>query len=92
MKLIIDIPNEDYAFLQQFTILGLGMLKYRSTQVNILNAIKQGIPLEYMQKGAWIIKSDEEGFWYECNICGFRPSELTGICPHCNSDMGGYHE
>lgn len=47
MKLIIDIPNEDYEFiknLQSLVISSRGTTK--TIQHNVINAIKNGIPYE----------------------------------------------
>lgn len=96
MKLIIDIPEEEYKFINmaQNLIIG-GRGSCRTIQKNVINAIRNGIPYEARPQGDW-------GKWVisevRCPNCleHFDTDcySLSGldICPNCGADMRGGRE
>lgn len=52
MKLIIDIPDEDYKFIKDLQSLIIGSRgNCKTIQKNVINAIKNGIPYEERPQG-----------------------------------------
>lgn len=87
MKVLIDIPSEEYKELTQTgeNTINLGML------LNLRTAIMSGIPYADQKKGRWLPDASGCGFWV-CSCCKF-PSEasaenvLYNFCPVCGADM-----
>ena len=46
MKLIIDINDKDYAFIQELAHISIGRGNCKIVQQNVINAIKFGTPYE----------------------------------------------
>lgn len=91
MKLIIDMPEEDYEFTK-----GAKTARYFSSEYYV-NLILNGTPLEH---GEWIVQNDLIGHKqkYVCDKCKskFSYDAETGkrmldynFCPNCGTDMRG---
>ena len=94
MKLIIDISDEDYAFVKnvQHVILGRGTSK--TVQYNVINSIKNGIPYESVDPMP--IKEDtHKAYWDSvgsidkvgriCELCVFRNRPSERPCYDCRN-------
>ena len=46
MKLLIDIPEDDYKFIKDMQVLILARGNCKTIQYNVINAIKNGIPYQ----------------------------------------------
>lgn len=96
MKLIIDIPDEDYKFikdLQSLIVGGRGNCK--TIQANVINAIRNGIPYEERSQGEWA-RHDEwvggkyVGGFYHINCPvedGYYSKWEYNYCPNCGLPM-----
>ena len=66
MKLLIDIPEEDYKFIKDLQSLIIGSRgSYKTIQYNVINAIKNGISCEEPPSGEYVgewAKGFHEGF------------------------------
>ena len=101
MKIVIDIPEEDYKFIKdlQSLIIG-GRGNGRTIQKNVINALRNGTPYEERPKGKWIydgIYHDNDNpidnDMYRCSVCKrsiitalTNPTELFPYC-HCGAMM-----
>ena len=94
MKLIIDIPDNDYEFIKDLRSLIIGGRgSCKTIQYNVINAIKNGTPVYEHErlKGEWII----DGHHRRCNYCNeytcIEDREGNSIpdnfCPNCGADM-----
>lgn len=92
MRVVIDIPDNDYKFikdLQSLIIGGRGNCK--NIQYNVINAIKNGTPYEERPTGKWII----DGHHIRCNRCTHyicntdrEGNEIPdNFCPNCGAKM-----
>ena len=80
MKIVIDIPEEQYRALKCAYI--------DSNKISLLDfvmAIRNGTPLP---KGHWIHRTQEGGcFWEECSVCHTERAFPTKYCPDCGTYM-----
>lgn len=95
MKLVIDIPDDEYKFikdLQSLVIGGRG--NCRTIQRDVINAIKKGTPYEELPKGKWYY--NYQNGWH-CSICNKSVKDMPTVigkadfnfCPNCGADMRG---
>ena len=49
MKLLIDIPEDDYKFIKDMQVLVLARGNCKTIQYNVINAIKNGKPCKEMK-------------------------------------------
>ena len=100
MKIVIDIPKEDYERLQ---------LEEMTHNMTLLDAIREGIPYQTLQNtvilteeayndlcmraagrtGKWI---EHQSGWVSCNLCqtSFPKTErfdFINYCPYCGAKM-----
>lgn len=54
MKLIIDIPEEDYKFIKDLQFYHSGRRNGRLIEFHVINGIRNGKPYEERQRGEWI--------------------------------------
>ena len=83
MKLIIDIPDNDYKFIKdlQSLIIG-GRGNCRTIQRDVINAIKNGTPYEERSKGKWEVDELRNTV---CSICGgIRRDSRVDHVSYCN--------
>lgn len=96
MKLIIDIPEEDYKFIKDLKGLILGSRgNCKTIQMHVINAIQTSIPYEERPQGEW--KRHDEwrngeyigGFYHVNCPCedGYYSKWETKFCPNCGADM-----
>ena len=97
MKLVIDIPDNEYKFikdLQSLVIGGRG--NCRTIQRDVINAIKKGTPYEERPKGKWSEHEDYCGdTYYTCSNCGedwcfiegTPVDNMMNFCPNCGAQM-----
>lgn len=88
MKLIIDIPDEEYKTLSELS---------EKEKVNELSGyervIANGIPYVERAQGEWTDLSTDGRHtgWIACSVCGQEPpneSNLrTNFCPNCGASM-----
>ena len=93
MRLLIDIPDNEYQFIKdlQSLIIG-GRGNCRTIQRDVINAIKNGTPYEDRPKGKWIEERDKRGHLItrKCPICkAFHDGMIINFCPNCGADMRG---
>lgn len=92
MKIVIDIPDEDYKFIKDLQFYNSGRRSGKTIERNVINGIKNGIPYEERPQGEWI-KEDE--VHSKCSLCGFKYADyriLFDFCPYCGADMRGGKE
>ena len=95
MKLIIDIPEEDYKFIKDLQFYHSGRRSGKTIERNVINGIRNGTPYEERPQGEWI--GGEIG---HCSICGSEgcASDIWNgckdgmYCPNCGADMRGDKE
>lgn len=92
MKIVIDIPDDEYKFikdLQSLVIGGRG--NCRTIQRDVINAIKKGTPYEERPKGKWIEHSTYKGVLIcsHCNHGETQAYDTFKFCPYCGADMRG---
>ena len=82
MKLIIEIPEEDYKFIKELQglIIG-GRGNCKTIQKNVINAIRNGTPHEERSPGEW---EDYSVNFYKCPECGYL---LNKFCPSCYNEV-----
>lgn len=86
MKLIIDIPDEEYKTLSELS---------EKEKVNELSyyerIIANGTPYEERSTGEWINQDfdDLKISDYRCNQCGHYQDDITNFCSNCGSYMKG---
>jgi len=56
MRLIIDIPEDDYKFIKDLQFYNSGRRSGRTIERNVINGIKNGTPYEEKPKGALDLK------------------------------------
>lgn len=54
MKLVIDIPDEDYKFIKDLQFYNSGRRSGKTIERNVINGIKNGKPYDERQRGEWI--------------------------------------
>lgn len=79
MKLIIDIPNEDYKFIKELQSYYPGRRSGKTIEQNVINGIRSGIPLPKGQ-GRLIILSE--------NAIKREQMPLSFSCQNWISDVG----
>ena len=93
MKLIIDIPDEDYNRIKEWED---NITGYQTSLV-LYRAVRNGIPYDERPQGEWVCQ--EKGMCvsqYACSICGRTVMDDTGydvskdypFC-HCGAKMKG---
>lgn len=65
MKIVIDIPDEDYKIIKDLQFYNSGRRSGRTIERNVINGIKNGTPYEARPQGEWISVSEKLP-----NICG----------------------
>ena len=89
MKLIIDIPEEDYRYIKELQSLVIARGTCKTIQREVINAIKNGTPYEERPKGKWVKKPHVYGVDY-CSECDFELKiDDTNFCPNCGAEMRG---
>ena len=79
MKLIIDIPEDDYKEVQEDTYSGTPF------ENRVFSAIANGTPLP---KGRWIKHNQSSYDWtYKCDVCGCILNRESNYCPNCGAKM-----
>ena len=95
MKLIIEIPDEDYKFVKELAYVGLARGNTKTIQKHIIDAIKQGELYDGTQ-GEWIERLDyNRDTYYDCSVCGNSWTTIEGtpwengmnFCPNCGAKM-----
>ena len=100
MKIVIDIPEEDYKFIQDLQFYNSGRRSGRTIEQNVINGIRNGKPYEERPQGEWIeVKADISKdilYHIECSNCGafgllneIRHYYFSDYCPFCGADMEG---
>ena len=105
MKLIINIPEEDYKFIKSLRSLIVGGRgNCKTIQRNVIYAIRNGTLLDNAPTGEWKIVDAENGKIWNCicTECGHDPREyingsedwwlrkpLPNFCPNCGVKMKG---
>jgi len=87
MKIVIDIPDEDYKFIKDLQFYHSGRRSGRTIERNVINGIKGGTPYEERPHGEWkrIIEEDND---VECPFCGFQEDGVYyNFCPSCGAKM-----
>ena len=101
MKLIIDIPDDDYTAVRCEALYYIGHDKLAES---ITNAFQTAIPYEEKPQGEWIYGEDDCGqdgwFCSECNFFvpwyyDYYEKDIDFIrdykvCPHCKAEMITY--
>ena len=89
MKLLIELDEEYVKAIDKIKFL-VGGRADRKLQLEIIKAIKNGVPPEQEPKtGEWIEHFDESGKWYECDQCHTDWGGAVNFCPDCGADMRG---
>jgi len=71
MKIVIDIPDEDYKFIKEVQLYLSVRRSGKTIERNVINSIKHGIPYEERPTGEW----ESLGFvgkkyaWCRCSNC-----------------------
>ena len=89
MKLIIDIPDEDYKFIKEVQLYLSVRRSGKTIERNVINAIKNGKPYEERPTGYWI---EEPSKLPHCSECGTYSDDADRedggfYCTHCGAKM-----
>lgn len=64
MKLLIDIPEDDYKFIKDMQVLMVTRGNCKTIQYNVINAIKNGVPCKEVKGGeVWYGATLDSGGW-----------------------------
>ena len=105
MKLIINIPDDDYEFVKEQVDSGY-CNDVRDIDNRLYHFVANGTVLK---QGKWIDEADEidaqfERHEYKCSECGRIANYYVGgyeswwdiykpnYCPNCGAEMGGEHD
>lgn len=90
MRLIIDIPEDDYKFIKDLQFYNSGRRSGRTIERNVINGIKNGKSYEEKPHGEWI-KTPELFRDRICSHCGKQISyeQIGKFCIECGADMRG---
>lgn len=93
MKIVIDIPDDDYKFIKDLYFYNSGRRSGKTIERNVINAIKNGTPYEERPKGEWIVGEYMDCHSdilpeYTCPFCGEVAYRKYDFC-HCGADMRG---
>lgn len=84
MKLIIDIPDEDYKFIKDLQFYNSGRRSGKTIEQNVINGIKNGKPYEERPTGHWV----KRGFYEYCPFCNcMKWNYSMDFCGSCGADM-----
>ena len=91
MKIVIDIPEEIYSFINtQWN----DVPKINDSPINIIcKAIVDSTPLTERPKGKWIDICVIKAFHYDgeprvrCSRCGNEEEWSSNYCPNCGAEM-----
>lgn len=95
MKIVIDIPEEDYKFIKDLQFYNSGRRSGKTIERNVINGIKNGKPYEERPIGHW-----KDHRW--CSNCGCGiPTDVYGtsiteeeahFCVECGARMEAGNE
>ena len=73
MKIVIDIPDEDYKFIKDLKFYNSGRRNGKTIEWNVINSIKEGLPIQEEQptQSEWIPVSER------------LPEERTSVLVWC---------
>ena len=85
MKLIIEIPNNDYEYIK---LLQEGLTDYQTT-LKIYRAVKNGEAYEERPRGEWLPNYTSQfcNPGRQCSLCGKVVEFSENFCPNCGSRM-----
>ena len=91
MKIVIDIPDEDYKFIKDLTFYSSGRRSGRTIERNVINGIKNGKTYEERPKGAWVCFQVMNSFSqleskFKCPFCKREFYSNYDFCV-CGADM-----
>lgn len=96
MKIVIDIPDEDYKFIKEVQLYLSVRRSGKTIERNVINAIKNGTPYEERPHGEWHGNNFDE---HSCPLCGHAAlyeeepdgyyEVQSNFCPNCGADMRG---
>ena len=71
MKIVIDIPDEDYKFIKDLHFYNSGRRNGNTIERNVINGIKNGTPYEERPTGHWESLGfvDMKYAWCRCSNC-----------------------
>lgn len=101
MKLIIDVPEEDYEGIKNLIALDVELDLVPPEVEDVLKAIANGRPYisNTEPKGHWVYTSYSNGIGnYHCSKCGTICPEMFNLrdpypfCPYCGKNLQGEEE
>ena len=88
MKLVIDIPEESVDKISKIRFL-IGGKEDRNLQLSVIEAIKNGTPLEEKQTNTAEWEYNSFSNKWRCTKCFQSNNEKTNYCPNCGKRMKG---
>ena len=92
MKIVIDIPDEDYKFIKDLQFYHSGRRNGKTIERNVINAIKNGTPYEEKPKGELDLKylakfADKTPSYETVKQLGFAGSYEDYLKTICGADL-----